>query len=216
MSSLVNKSFNWISITTAIIVSLIVIFSFFTKPAPPNIDVKFALSNSHKVSIAPTISAVNPEITDPFPLGIQVTNYGEEEVKNVHISIVSARNLALFASDIKIEPKLIFVKNGSDRTSHDIKIKSINPGQTVHFDNSIFAITENVMKMDIDVVTKDGVKMTLPISMSLTFQIQAIVSGANMLQKEIPLELLIGSEENLLKDNVQYFQYTDGEITRYN
>lgn len=199
----------------AIAVSLIAIYKFIIKDSPPDLDIRFALSDSHEISMAPTVQSRKSEWTDPFPVGLQITNNGEQEAKDVNVSLVTARNLILVASGVKITPQLIFSKEGVDLASHQFSVPKINPGQTIHLDSTIYGTTENHIDMDVDVEFKDGVVAVIPISIALTHDIKALVSASNMQEKEVKLKLTLGKLELLTGKGEFVFQYKNKNLVKY-
>lgn len=198
----------------AVLVSLIAVYEFLIKPEGPKIDVKFALTGTDELTIAPEVLSQRAEWTEIFPLGLQVTNLGDTAAKDVRIYLESARNLILVSEGVKIEPRLIF-RDNVDMVSHQIKIDNINPGQTIHFDSEFFGYTENHIDLAVDVTFKDGVSGVVPISVSLTHDLQVKVSASNMAQTEIPLKLTLGRLDQLYGESEFIFQYVDGVLSRY-
>jgi hypothetical protein len=217
-----NKYSKAIGLVIPVLVSIITIaagliafYEFVIKLGPPEIDVRFALNNAYEISIAPTVLSSRSEWTEPFPLGLQITNNGESVAKDVHISLISARNLNLVASDVEIKPKLIFSKEGVDFVSHVIRFESINPGQTIHLDNSIYGTTENFVDMEVDVTFRDGVTAILPISIVLTHEIRVLVSASNMSEHEVLLRLTLGALERIVNKGHDVFQYKNNKLVKY-
>ncbi|MGA2091977.1 MAG: hypothetical protein ABSH16_01025 [Sedimentisphaerales bacterium] len=127
-----------IGVICAFVVSIFTIWNEITKPKPPELSVRFALSGTSSVLFAPAaLSADDFNWNEPLPLGLLITNTGGTATEDAVLRLIHPKNFELSSKIIQINQQDIYTGN-LERTMTTIQLPSIHPGETLHFDKGLY------------------------------------------------------------------------------
>jgi len=193
-----------------ILVALLTLWNGITKPSEPDLTVNFALTGADELAISPIATSPKDDWTVQFPIGLRVRNSGGKTAKNVILRLGHPRNFIITSEEFKSSSKLIY-SGSSQKVLTTISLGDINPHQTMHLDNAIWAYTENIANSEVDIESADKVPLTVPFSITATFELEVQASANDVTEIERKLYVTVGPEDYFQKNNMSYISVKDGK-----
>lgn len=209
-----ERIFFWIGTILAILTSLITVYDRLIKPSPPDLIIKWSLSNSDKFNIVPEIAEQDSTITKPFPFGVRIFNNGDETAQNVQLRIIHPPNMTLgYLGDLKVETSCIF-SDPSEMLMETIQLQNIHSKNEYLLDDKLIAVTENILDIPVPVTFADGIKATIHASIGAVFQLTFQISADNMPERIYHLYLGIGSNDVFKKSKEKFWKQKENVFER--